>query len=91
MRVLEDDEREAERDERRRNVRRQFFHALFYLGTLLAVIGWYIELRGAAEYSSFLEHLTIVALIGHALQVIATFMLLLTPDKEVTDEDEDDS
>lgn len=85
--MVEDAEREHEQaeEDRRRIVRRQFYYALFYLGTLLAVIGWYIDLRGAGAYSTFLEHLTLVAMVGHVLQVIAAFALLVMPDAERDD------
>ena len=61
--------------------RRLLFTATFFVGTIVAAIGWFIEWKGLNHLSHLLGRLTILALIGHALQVIGMFGSLLTPDE----------
>ena len=72
---------------RLRLLRRTFiFTATFFIGTIIAAIGWFIEWKGLNHLSHLLGHLTVLALIGHALQVIGVFGSLLTPDDEEKDD-----
>jgi hypothetical protein len=59
---------------------RLIFALVFFIGTIIAAIGWFIEWKGLNHVSNMLDHLTILALIGHALQVIGVFGYLITPD-----------
>jgi hypothetical protein len=83
--VAVSDEQQDEQRARRWLLQRQIYHALFYLGTLLAVVGWYIDIKGAGRYNESLLRLSVLALVGHALQVVAGFGLLLMPDAGVTE------
>lgn len=74
---------------RRIAMRRFMLGALFFIGTVLAGIGWFIEWKGWDHLSVKLQHLTILALVGHAIQVVAAFGLMLLPDKEVDEVDDD--
>lgn len=86
------DGRQDDRTELRRRmvIRRQIYHALFFLGTLLAVVGWYVDIKDIAELNPTIGRLSLLALIGHALQVTAAFFLLLLPDEMEDDEGSND-
>jgi hypothetical protein len=63
-------------DELSKTTRRRLgFSALFFSGTAIAVFGW------MAEFGSYPEDFQIAALIGHFIQLVAVFGLLLTPDE----------
>lgn len=79
------DEQNDDQRARRLLLKRQIFHALFYLGTLLAVVGWYVDTRGPGTYANILLRLSVLALVGHALQVVAVFALLILPDASELD------
>jgi hypothetical protein len=66
--------------------RRQVLRGVFFLGTVVAALGWYIDIIDASEFNPVLGRLTLLALVGHALQVFAVFALLVLP--EVHDESE---
>ncbi len=59
------------------------FAFLFLLGSLVAPIGWYAEWK---ELKPINDYATIIALVGHALQVIGALGSLLTPDYAEGDE-----
>ena len=67
---------------------RLLFAAMFFIGTITAAIGWFIEWKGLNHLSTILDDLTILALIGHALQVVGAFGYMLTPDDVERDEEE---
>jgi hypothetical protein len=67
---------------------RLIFSLVFFIGTIVAAIGWFIEWKGLNHVSNILDHLTILALIGHALQVIGVFGYLITPDEMEEKEEE---
>ena len=54
--------------------RRLVFNLIFFVGTLLAGVGWISELR------QWPVRLGILAVIGHSVQIIGAFGNLLTPD-----------
>ena len=56
--------------------RRLVFNLIFFIGTLLAGVGWLSELR------EWRIHLGNLALIGHVIQIIGAFGNLLTPDDD---------
>jgi len=64
--------------------RRLVFNLIFFIGTLLAGVGWISELR------EWTVHLGILALIGHCVQIIGAFGNLLTPDENEKFEEEKD-
>jgi hypothetical protein len=59
--------------------RRQLFNAIFFIGTVIAAIGWVGELRGWHLRSSNFSFGNF-AIAGHALQIIGLFGNLMTPD-----------
>jgi hypothetical protein len=61
--------------------RKQLYLLVFFLGTILAALGWFIEFKGLDELSARFAKLTILALVGHVLQVVAMFGYLLVPDQ----------
>lgn len=67
--------------------RRQFFNAIFFLGTMLAAFGWMGQLRQwPGAISKFVKFGTI-AIAGHVIQVVGAFGNLLTPDREEVSDD----
>lgn len=62
------------------------FGALFLAGTIVATIGWLAEWKHLDRVYPFFRHSTIIALAGHAMQVIGAFGGLVEPEGE---EDED--
>lgn len=65
--------------------RRLWFSALFFSGTVIAVLGW------MADFGKYPEKFQVAALIGHFIQLIAVFGLLVMPDGEhVEGESKDD-
>jgi hypothetical protein len=61
--------------------RRLVFNLIFFIGTLIAAIGWLSELR---EWNLRLGDLAIA---GHAIQIAGIFGNLLTPDETGLEED----
>ena len=61
--------------------RRALFGAIFVVGTLLAAIGWFTEWKGLNNTYWFLEDYLTYTIVGHALQVVAVFGYLITPDE----------
>jgi Zn-dependent protease len=61
--------------------RRLVFNLIFFVGTLLAGIGWLSELR---EWRIQLGNLAVA---GHAIQIAGAFGNLLTPDDGENAED----
>jgi hypothetical protein len=71
--------------------RRQLFNAIFFLGTLLAVIGWMGDLRDWPPLVENFFKFGNLAITGHALQVLGAFGNMLTPDaEEVVEENRED-
>jgi hypothetical protein len=67
------------------NRRRMMFAALFFVGTTVAFIGWFVDVKHLNHLPLLYKHAAIIAVVGHALQVIGTFGLLLTPDYQEDD------
>jgi len=67
--------------------RRLVFNAIFFIGTLLAGIGWIGELRDWPKPVADFLRFGNVAIVGHILQIAGLFGSLLTPDREEVDED----
>ena len=82
----ETSEKEWSPEAKRLAVRRVLLGLIFVLGTLLAFAGWFIEWKGLDQVSVKLQHWTLLALVGHAIQVAASFALLVTPGPESVDE-----
>jgi hypothetical protein len=62
--------------------RRALFSFIFFIGTVIAASGWFAEWKNLGHVYSFLKYSGWIALVGHLLQVIAVFAMLLTPDTE---------
>jgi hypothetical protein len=70
--------------------RRQFFNAIFFLGTLVAAIGWLGDLRDWPALAATIFTFGNIAIAGHVVQVLGAFGNLMTPDaEEVVEENED--
>ncbi|HET6401902.1 MAG TPA: hypothetical protein VFH95_10940 [Candidatus Kapabacteria bacterium] len=69
---------------------RQLFFFLFFLcGTIIAAIGWFAEWKQLADRIPFFRYCDLIAVVGHALQVIGAFGSLLTPDYVEREEEEE--
>lgn len=64
--------------------RRAFFSFLFFIGTLLAVLGW------GGEYLHRIHSGTVYAIAGHVLQIVGVFSNMVTPD-DVYEESQDET
>lgn len=62
--------------------RRLVFNLIFFLGTVVAGVGWISELR------EWRVDLGILAVIGHSVQVVGAFGNLLTPDDDENSKEE---
>jgi hypothetical protein len=64
---------------------------IFFIGTAIAAIGWFAEWKHLKGLYPIFEYAGWMALAGHALQVIAAFGKLLTPDFEAEEPEDDTS
>jgi hypothetical protein len=80
------------RHKQQRTAARFFFTYLFFIGTIVAAIGWLAEWKQLGAILPIFQHSAIIAAIGHAAQVIGAFFSLITPDRteEETEEDSRD-
>jgi hypothetical protein len=70
----------------RRNTLRMFFSYLFFVGTLVAAIGWLAEWKHLEQLHSIFHHSALIATIGHGAQIIGALLSLITPDRTPEDE-----
>ncbi len=56
------------------------FLLFFMLGTVIAAIGWFAEWQRLITPINLYRYSILITVVGHALQVIGAFGMLLTPD-----------
>ena len=65
----------------------QRFYLLYFLfGSMIAAIGWLAESWHLEEMYEIFRYSTFIAIAGHALQLIALFGSMLTPDQAQNDD-----
>ncbi len=61
--------------------KQRFLYALlFFVGSLVAFVGWFVDLKHLERLPFLFKHAAIIAAIGHAVQVVALLGFLLLPD-----------
>ena len=60
--------------------RRQIFNAVFFIGTIIAAVGWIGELRDWPIVVVNFFKFGNLAITGHILQIIGAFGILVTPE-----------
>jgi hypothetical protein len=66
-------------------VSRFFFSYLFFIGTLIAAIGWLAEWKHLEQAWPIFHHAAVIAAVGHAAQIVGALVSLITPDRTERD------
>lgn len=72
--------REAFQERSRLWSQRRLFLSLFVIGTMIAAAGWFAEWQHLAELIALFRYTVIITIVGHGLEVIGAFGMMLTPD-----------
>jgi predicted small integral membrane protein len=91
---IQDDMPESKRHTRivarERNWQLLFF-LLFVIGTIIATVGWFAEWKHLQDVIKVFRYSSVIAVIGHALQVLGTFGSLITPDYVEGEREQEDA